>query len=110
MRSRRSGISAVVGTAIALMIFFTVVIPMWIYMQNVQTLFMDEVSRRLRFEIEKVNENVEVTTSLQPPELNPFGYRSVVVTLRNKSPVEVVVPAIYVESNRAGLQKIEKPV
>jgi hypothetical protein len=107
MRSRRSGISAVVGTAIALMIFFTVVIPMWIYMQNVQTLFMDEVSRRLRFEIEKVNENVEVTTSLQPPELNPFGYRSVVVTLRNKSPVEVVVPAIYVESNRAGLQKIE---
>ena len=107
MRSRRSGISAVVGTAIALMIFFTVVIPMWIYMQDVQTLFMDEVSRRLRFEIEKVNENVEVTTSLQPPELNPFGYRSVVVTLRNKSPVEVVVPAIYVESNRAGLQKIE---
>jgi hypothetical protein len=72
MRSRRSGISAVVGTAIALMIFFTVVIPMWIYMQNVQTLFMDEVSRRLRFEVEKVNEDVEVTASLQPPELQPI--------------------------------------
>jgi hypothetical protein len=54
MRSRRSGISAVVGTAIALMIFFTVVIPMWIYMQNVQTLFMDEVSRRLRFEVRRL--------------------------------------------------------
>jgi hypothetical protein len=108
MRSRRSGISAVVGTAIALMIFFTVVIPMWIYMQNVQTLFMDEVSRRLRFEVEKVNEVVEVSASLQPPELHPFGRSRLFMTLRNKSPVEVVVPAIYVESSKIGLQKIDK--
>ena len=108
MRSRKSGISAVVGTAIALMIFFTVVIPMWIYMQNVQTLFMDEVSRRLRFEVEKVNEVVEVSASLQPPELHTFGRSRLFMTLRNKSPVEVVVPAVYVESSKIGLQKIDK--
>jgi hypothetical protein len=37
----------------------------------------------------------------------PFGRSGVlVVTLRNKSPVEVVVPAIYVaSSNRAGFRK-----
>ncbi|MEM0440171.1 MAG: hypothetical protein QW463_01030 [Candidatus Caldarchaeum sp.] len=108
MRRHSSGISAVVGTAIGLMIFFTVVIPMWIYMQNIQTLFMDEVSRRMRFEIEKVNENLEVYVSLQPPELHMLQRPRLFLYVINKSPVEVGVPVIYVESSKLGLTPINR--
>lgn len=108
MKKRSAGISAVVGTAIGLMIFFTVVIPMWIYMQNLQTLFMDEVSKRMRFEIEKVNEKLDVVASLQPPELHPFQRSRLFIYVTNKSPVEVSVPVIYIESNKIGLQRIDK--
>ncbi len=108
MRSRRrSGVSAVVGTAIAVMIFFTVMIPMWLYIQQIQTIFMDEVSRRLQFEVEKLNEKLEVIATLQPPEINPFGKRSLFIIMMNKGPVEISVPTLYVESSRIGLQKIE---
>ncbi|MCS6784769.1 MAG: hypothetical protein NZ581_06190 [Candidatus Caldarchaeum sp.] len=108
MRRRSSGISAVVGTAIGLMIFFTVVIPMWIYMQNVQTLFMDEVSRRMRFEIEKVNENLEAMVSLQPPEIHMLQRSRLYLYVVNKSPIEVGVPVIYVESSKLGLTPISR--
>ncbi|MEM2032955.1 MAG: hypothetical protein QXQ44_02965 [Candidatus Caldarchaeum sp.] len=108
MKRRSAGLSAVVGTAIGLMIFFTVVIPMWIYMQNIQTLFMDEVSRRMRLEIEKVNERLELQVALQPPELHPFQRSRLFLYVVNKSPVEVDVPVIYIESNKIGLQRIDR--
>ena len=103
---RRSGVSAVVGTAIAVMIFFTIMIPMWLYIQQIQTIFMDEVSRRLQFEVEKLNEKLEIIATLQPPELNPFRKRSLFIVMMNKGPIEVDVPILYVESSRVGLQKI----
>ncbi len=103
---RRSGVSAVVGTAIAVMIFFTVMIPMWLYVQQIQTIFMDEVSRRLQFEVEKLNEKLEVIATLQPPEVNPFGKRNLFIIMMNKGPVEISVPTLYVESSRIGLQRI----
>lgn len=103
MRSRRrtSGVSAVVGTAVAVMIFFTIMIPMWLYLQQLQTLFMDEVSRRLQFEVEKLNEELEVTLTLQPPD--SLNRRFIYLVMMNKGPIEITVPALYIESNRRGL-------
>ncbi|MEM2011226.1 MAG: hypothetical protein QXW60_06360 [Nitrososphaerota archaeon] len=110
MRRRKSssGVSAVVGTAIAVMIFFTVMIPMWLYLQQLQTLFMDEVSRRLQFEVEKLNEELEITLTLQPPDINPFGRRSLYLIMMNKGPIEITVPRLYIESSRIGLYPVDE--
>ncbi|MCS7145269.1 MAG: hypothetical protein RMJ28_06605 [Nitrososphaerota archaeon] len=107
-RSRSAGISAVVGTAVAVMIFFTVMIPMWLYIQQLQTLFMDEVSRRLQFEVEKLNEELEITLTMQPPELHPFQKRALYLTMMNRGPIEITVPTLYIESNRFGLQVVDE--
>jgi len=107
-RRKRAGISAVVGAAIGIMIFFTVMIPMWIFMQSVQTLFMDEVARRLQFEIEKLNEKLDIRVTLQPPELDTFGRRQVFLIIGNRGPIEINVPTLYVESSRIGLQRVDR--
>ncbi len=106
MRGRKAGVSAVVGAAIGIMIFFTVMIPMWIFMQSIQTLFMDEVARRLQFEVEKLNERLDIQVTLQPPELDTFGRRRVFLIIGNRGPIEINVPTLYVESSRIGLQRI----
>jgi hypothetical protein len=107
-RRKRAGISAVVGAAIGIMIFFTVMIPMWIFMQSVQTLFMDEVTRRLQFETEKLNEKLEIRATLQPPELDTYGRRQVFLIIGNRGPIEINVPTLYVESSRIGLQRLDR--
>jgi len=83
-------------------------IPMWIFMQSVQTLFMDEVSRRLQFEIEKLNEDLEIKVTLQPPELDTYGRRQVFLIIGNRGPIEINVPTLYVESSRIGLQRVDR--
>lgn len=108
-RSRgRAGISAVVGAAIGIMIFFTVMIPMWIFMQSIQTIFMDEVSRRLQFEIEKLNEKLDIRVTLQPPELDTFGRRQLFLIVGNRGPIEINIPTLYIESSRIGLQRVDR--
>jgi len=107
-RRRRAGVSAVVGAAIAIMIFFTVMIPMWVFMQSIQTLFMDEVARRLQFEVEKLNEKLDIRVTLQPPELDTFGRRQLFLIIGNRGPIEINVPTLYVESTRIGLQRVDR--
>jgi len=101
---RSSGVSAVVGTAIAVMIFFTVMIPMWLYLQQLQTIYMDEVSRRLQFEVEKLNEKLDIILTIQPPDY--LSRRFLHVTLMNKGPIEVTVPVLYIESSDRGLYPV----
>ncbi len=102
---RRAGVSAVLGTVIGLLIFFTIVIPMWIYMQQLQTLYMDSVNRRLIFEAEKLRENLDIMLTLTSSADTPGQYQPV-LNITNSSPIETAVRAIYIESNINGVLRV----
>ncbi|MDJ0274525.1 MAG: hypothetical protein QXP81_02220 [Nitrososphaerota archaeon] len=104
---RKAAITGVLSTAIGILIFFAVIIPTWLYMQQLQTIFMDEVNRRLIFEAEKLRERVQVE-----PYINPEGssYR-LLVRLTNLSPLESTVTGLYAESSTSGIVRLsENPI
>jgi len=105
MRRRRSGVSAVIGTAIALAIIFTILVPLVLYMQSLQTLFMQETSRRLQYELERLHEKLEVYASLGKDVIH--GNRLLYIILENPGTLSVSIPTIYVESEENGLRKYD---
>jgi len=105
MRRQKRGISSVIGAAIAVAIFFTVIVPLWVFMQNAQTLFMDETTRRFQFEIERLNEKLDIHISLER-SADAFNRRQLYLILRNPGSLHVTVPTVYVESSLIGLNRI----
>lgn len=76
-RRKGAGVSAVLGTVIGLLVFFTIVIPMWVYMQQLQTMYMDSVNRRLIFEAEKLREKLDMSLTLSSAADSPGQYQPV---------------------------------
>lgn len=101
MRKKR-GISTVLGTVIGILIFFTIIIPTWIYMQQLQTMFFDQVNRRLHFEAERLRERLELVVSIGLSGATHYP----TLNITNVSPLEVTVLAIYMESNIKGLVQV----
>ena len=103
---KNNGISAIIGTAIALTIVFAIVIPLFLYMQSLQSLFMQEANRRLQYELERLNEKLEVYTTI----CGGWGTSEieVCVIIFNPGILSVAVPSIYGESYRYGLIREDK--
>jgi hypothetical protein len=107
---KEAGVSAVLGTVIGLLVFFTIVIPMWVYMQQLQTMYMDSVNRRLIFEAEKLREKLDMSLTLSSAADSPGQYQPV-LNITNSSPIETTVQAIYIESTINGvLRASEQPI
>lgn len=106
MKNTRKAISAIIGTAIALTIVFAVIIPLFIYMQSLQSLFMQEANRRLQYELERLNEKLEVYTTI----CGGWGTAEIELcaVVFNPGILSVSIPMIYVESYRYGLIVEEK--
>ncbi|MCS7125786.1 MAG: hypothetical protein NZ929_02605 [Aigarchaeota archaeon] len=106
MKINKRAISAIIGTTIALTIVFAIIIPLFIYMQSLQSLFMQEANRRLQYELERLNERLEVYTTIcggwGTSELN------ICIVICNPGMLSVAVPTIYGESYRYGLIREEK--
>ncbi len=103
MRRKQRGLASVLGAAIALAIVITILIPLWMHIIGLQSIFIDQANRRLQFEFEKLNERLEVHVSITPPDA--FGQRNLIVMLRNLGALTVEVPSIYLESRIYGLVK-----
>jgi len=101
MKRNKKAISAIIGTAIALTIVFAIIIPLFLYMQSLQTLFMQEANRRLQYELERLNERLEVYTTICGGWGTSDLYVCVVVF--NPGILSVSIPTIYIESYRYGL-------
>ncbi len=106
-RSARAGgkfaITGVLSTAIGILIFFAVIIPTWLYMQQLQTIFVDEVNRRLIFEAEKLRERIQVEPYIQDVGA---GRHRLYVKITNLSPLETTVTGLYAESNIQGVIRL----
>lgn len=101
----RSGISAVLGTAIALVIVFTILVPLIIYSQSLQTLFMQEASRRLQYELERLREALEVHVALGP-NVEDSGLPAYLI-IKNPGTLSVSIPTIYIESSTQGVRQYD---
>ena len=101
-------ITGVLSTAIGILIFFAVIIPTWLYMQQLHTIFVDEVNRRLIFEAEKLRERIQVEPFIR--YVGGGSYR-LFVRITNLSPLETTVTGLYVESNIQGVVRLaENPI
>ena len=107
MRRKSRGLSSVIGAVFAFLIMITILIPLFVYVINLQSIFVDEANRRLQFEVERLNEELEVHATMTIPDA--FDQRYLVVYVRNLGALSVVVPTIYVESMVKGLRKINMP-
>jgi len=95
----------VIGTAIALAIVFTILVPLIIYTQELHTLFMQEASRRLQYELERIHEKLEVHATVGP---NPVQEGlPLYLILKNPGTLSVSIPTIYVESDVHGLRRYD---
>ena len=74
-------------------------------MQSLQTLFMQETSRRLQYELERLHEKLEVYASLGKDVIH--GNRLLYIILENPGTLSVSIPTIYVESEENGLRKYD---
>ena len=104
-RRDRRAVSAVIGTAIALAIVFTILVPLIIYTQELHTLFMQEASRRLQYELERIHQKLEVHATVGP---NPVQEGlPLYLILKNPGTLSVSIPTIYVESDVHGLRRYD---
>lgn len=103
-RKSKRGVSSVIGAAIAIAIFFTIIIPTWLYLQSLQATYTEEVGRRLQYEVERLNEKIEIHATLTAPDA--LGRRFLYLMIHNVGPLSANVPTIYVESTYKGLQGI----
>ncbi|MEM2149656.1 MAG: hypothetical protein QXP74_04885 [Nitrososphaerota archaeon] len=101
MKRNKKAISAIIGTAIALTIVFAIIIPLFLYMQSLQTLFMQEANRRLQYELERLNERLEVYTTI----CGGWGTSELEIcaVVFNPGILSASIPTIYIESYRYGL-------
>jgi len=106
IKMKKNGISAVIGTTIALAIVFTILIPLVIYLQSLQAVFMQEANRRLQYELERIHEKLEVHLSISPPDVNKRNYFYVI--LYNPGVLTVSIPTIYIESKYQGIKPVSQ--
>lgn len=101
MKRNKKAISAIIGTVIALTIMFAIIIPLFLYMQSLQTMFMQEANRRLQYELERLNERLEVYTTI----CGGWGTSELEICtlVFNPGILSVSIPVIYLESYRYGL-------
>ncbi|MCD6341867.1 MAG: hypothetical protein J7L83_03320 [Thaumarchaeota archaeon] len=103
-RKSRRGISSVIGAAIAIAIFFTIIVPTWLYLQNLQAIYTEEVGKRLQYEVERLNEKLVIHATLTAPDA--LGRRFLYVMIHNTGPLSANIPTIYIESTYDGLVTI----
>jgi len=66
VRRRTRGISTIVGAAIAISITFTVLVPLFVFMQNTNALYTNEANNRRLRDIERAAEELLVTWTSNP--------------------------------------------
>ncbi|MCX8193057.1 MAG: hypothetical protein N3G77_04535, partial [Nitrososphaeria archaeon] len=88
-------------------IVFMIFIPLFLYLQSLQTIFMQEASRRLQYELERIHEELEVSLTIKPAEGGDVVSR-ILITMYNPGTLTVSVPTIYIESKNEGLTEISK--
>ncbi|MEM4332663.1 MAG: hypothetical protein QXK61_00635 [Nitrososphaerota archaeon] len=92
-RGRHQGVSTMVGMAIVVAIFFTTLVPLYLYMSNLYNLFSNELnSRRIR-DIDRATEELKLLVEGRT-EINPAG-PSISLTLKNTSPLMIRVERIW---------------
>lgn len=107
MKRQKKAISAILGTVIALVIVFMIFIPLFLYLQSLQTIFMQEATRRLQYELERIHEELEVSLTIKPAEGGDMVSR-ILITMYNPGTLTVSVPAIYIESKNKGIIEISE--
>lgn len=80
---RRRGVSAVTGGAIVLAIFFMVIVPLVILMQNSYALFLNESNSRRIFDTDRMSESLTVGVSQDAKT------KKLTLLLSNDGPVNV---------------------
>lgn len=86
---QKKGISAVVGGVIVIAIFFTVIVPLVLLMQNSYALFLNESNSRRIFDTDRMSESliVEVSQDAMTKELT--------LILSNDGPVNIRVVRVW---------------
>jgi len=86
---RRRGISAVAGGAIVLAIFFMIIVPLVILMQNSYALFLNESNSRRIFDTDRMSESLTVGVS------QDASTKELTLILSNDGPVNVRIVRIW---------------
>ncbi|MCF3652714.1 MAG: hypothetical protein L2C94_000830 [Aigarchaeota archaeon] len=86
---RRRGISAVAGGAIVLAIFFMIIVPLVILMQNSYALFLNESNSRRIFDTDRMSESLTVGVS------QDVLTKELTLMLSNDGPVSVRIVRIW---------------
>jgi hypothetical protein len=60
MRRDRAGVSTMVGVAIAIAIFFTTLVPLYLYMSTLYNLYSNELNYRRIRDIDRATESLEI--------------------------------------------------
>jgi hypothetical protein len=86
---RKKGISAVVGGAIVLALFFATVVPLVIFMQNSYALFLNESNSRRIFDTDRMSESLMVGIS------QDVLTKDLTLLLSNDGPVNVRIVRVW---------------
>jgi len=86
---RKKGISAVVGGAIVLALFFVTVVPLVIFMQNSYALFLNESNSRRIFDTDRMSESLMVGIS------QDVLTKDLTLLLSNDGPVNVRIVRVW---------------
>ena len=86
---RRRGISAVAGGAIVLAIFFMIIVPLVILIQNSYALFLNESNSRRIFDTDRMSESLTVGVS------QDASTKELTLILSNDGPVNVRIVRIW---------------
>jgi len=86
---RKKGISAVVGGAIVLALFFVTVVPLVIFMQNSYALFLNESNSRRIFDTDRMSESLMIGIS------QDVLTKDLTLLLSNDGPVNVRIVRVW---------------
>jgi len=86
---RRRGVSAIAGGAIVLAIFFMIIVPLVILMQNSYALFLNESNSRRIFDTDRMSESLTVGVS------QDASTKELTLILSNDGPVNVRIVRIW---------------
>lgn len=107
MKRSKSAVSTMVGMAIVIAIFFTTLVPLYIYMSNLYNLFSNELnSRRIR-DIDRAAEDLKLLVEGRT-EINP-SRSSIGLILKNPSPLLIRVERIWAMNVDLGAPINESP-
>jgi len=94
MRRDRAGVSTMVGVAIAIAIFFTTLVPLYLYMSTLYNLYSNELNYRRIRDIDRATESLEIAIE---GTIIPFPSTSnqIRLVLKNTSPLMIRVQRIW---------------